>query len=460
MIVVIVGPFTRISARSRPGLGRNGPCGSPYGGLHQALSCFKFTRLRKSRSLSRQKAAPSSYSTPNEPSGIWQTSKILSWLDPGIMAFPGDSLDPEPDSPALDYIMGYPAPAEDDPDDPEYAAAAASLKGPDMHAPLEPIDAAAGIAMRAGGRGRGSSGWGHATSLIEQLRQKAVSGSSSEGDEEGGERDWQSMDIPALLLSPHHADALHSFSSEEDTSAIPDFADMALAREADRAAQAAAELVPLELRPLARAANLLGFHQQQQQVRGSCRRGALDQAGVQRDSAPEPADVPLEANRFLGFCEPLTDEQLEAVAILVAAAEGANGMVSTAAAAGTEATTDPPAANPGGAAAAAAVIGGSGGKLKVMAAAAAALLDEGVEWLDAPRSANHQHLGATMDLEDRSVQLRRAPCTAAAERGMEGLVRTRVAAEAAHELAEAEAHVVHHGGGVAASGPMETHGSE
>lgn len=46
------------------------------------------------------------------------------------------------------------------------------------------------------------------------------------------------QDIPALLLSPHHASALQSLSStEEDPSVVSDFADLARAREGDRALQ-------------------------------------------------------------------------------------------------------------------------------------------------------------------------------------------------------------------------------
>jgi hypothetical protein len=93
-----------------------------------------------------------------------------------------DTTLPDPqDSPALDYVMRYPAPVDDDGDGPAYVAATAAgaLLGPDLHGPLEP-------AGELPGSGR------CAPSLIEQLRQRALYGSSSDEDELG-ERDWQSM---------------------------------------------------------------------------------------------------------------------------------------------------------------------------------------------------------------------------------------------------------------------------
>ncbi|GLC67745.1 hypothetical protein PLESTF_000601100 [Pleodorina starrii] len=462
---------------------------------------------RRLRSFPRQVAPWSNCSAPaDEPSGIWQAPKILSRLDPGSVAFSGelDSFSSEPDSPSLDYVLRYPPPTGDDPDDPTTtaAAAAAGLLGPDLHAPLEletePSDAG------AAGRGRGA-GWRRARSLVEQLRQRALAGSSSDDEgQAGGEREWQSLvrsetgeaeDIPALLMSPHHAAALYSLSSsEEDTSAVPDFADQAVAGEADRAAQAAAELVPPELRPLARAANLLGFHTQLQRLQGHRRPGpglGLGLGGESSSSsgssgssqaagsdAPEPDLHLMEANRFSGLCEPLTEEQLEAVAMLANAAATAAIAATAAAAMGncrsgadnpaaTASASEPP-PPPAAAAAAAATVK----MTAAAAAAAAALAEEGLEWLDAARPAAagpapqrlddaKEDVAVSMDLEERSVQLRRPPCKTASELGLDEDSRERVAAEAAHELAEAEAHVVgHHGGGAAAAGSAApTHGS-
>ncbi|KXZ56898.1 hypothetical protein GPECTOR_1g81 [Gonium pectorale] len=347
------------------------------------------------------------------------------------------------DGPALDYVRRYPPPADDDDDPGSQAFAAgpwgAGRRGPDLHAAC---DAASG-----GARGG---------TVLDTLRQRALSGSSEdEGDDD--ER-WRSMDIPALLLSPHHASALRSLSSsDEDVSGVPDFADLNLAREADAAGAAAAELVPPELQPVARAANILGYH-----------------AARGRAALPVAADEPplhLQANRFQGMSEPLTPQQLQAAAMLMNNIAPASGLSfaftagsGDADSAGPDATEDaamiggvPPSRTMAGLGQRSGLrrSGARAGDPRLKAAAAAAVAEEGVEWLSRGPAATAAPQRGHEREEDRSVQLRRAPHPEAAERGMDPLFRTRISAQLAEAAREADAHVVKHGAPTAGSEPKE-----
>lgn len=104
--------------------------------------------------------------------------------------------------------MRYPAPSEDDPEHPAVTVAAIiGLPGPDLHGHLQPIDdsdedVAVGDARHRGVADEVADGvagspqkaWLGASSLLRQLRQRALTGSSSDDEmEQRGEREWQSL---------------------------------------------------------------------------------------------------------------------------------------------------------------------------------------------------------------------------------------------------------------------------
>ncbi|KAG2440465.1 hypothetical protein HYH02_010346 [Chlamydomonas schloesseri] len=459
----------------------------------------------------------------DDPSGMWQ-SQGHHWHDADSEAAP------HLDGPAADYVALHPAPVEDDPFHPDLpanadAATAAAVWGPDMHGVLEVARPSAvgsggapGTRFVLAGAGGDAASQRHAA-LLAQLRERALEGSSDDDES------WRRMDIPGLLLSPHHAAAIQSLSSASDSEdglggaaaaaggprarrrgggwdglLAPDFADLTLAREADAAAQAAAELVPPELRHLARAANILGVH-------SAARRGAAAGLGLglalglgggagsaasgEASGSEAGAELHMleEANRFLGLPEePLTPQQLEAAAALLLSSNNispAGGLQSSWCVTGSVADTgfdaDADTASdcePGFAAAAAAVaagdaalIGGntvaqsarpargsSGGADRAgsssssgsstssaRAAAVAALSEEGIDWLGGPpavAAATNGSSGAAAEEESRSVQLRRSPGPVG---GVDAATRSRVAATVAGHVADAHAHVVRRG---------------
>ncbi|KAG2446209.1 hypothetical protein HXX76_000801 [Chlamydomonas incerta] len=447
----------------------------------------------------------------DEPSGMWQ-SQGHHWHEAGSEVAAPRHLD----GPAGDYLALHPPPQEDDPFHPDLppgadAATAAVVLGPDMHGSLEPWPGGrheagsmgGGVGARAGavptrfvisgatGGGGGDSAGRHAA-MLAQLRERALGGSSDEDES------WRRMDIPGLLLSPHHAAAMQSLSSASDSDdgldggrrgawgglLAPDFADLTLAREADAAAAAAAELVPPELRPLARAANILGVHRAARRGGGggaAAAGGSGSAASGDASGSEAPELWAMEANRFLGLPEePLTPQQLEAAAALllgnISPAGGLHaswcvaGNVSTGSDADADTSSD---ADPGSAtatAADAALIGGNtvaqgatqrrGGAASrgssssltsnAQAAAVAAVSEEGIDWLAGPVAAAGAATGSNSALEEsRSVQLRRSPGHGAAAAGLDAAARSRVAAAVAGDAADADAHVVrgssHHG---------------